>query len=557
MDALLALSGRRPDALIEILHALQQQYGWLDRPLLGRLAAELKLPPSLVYGVASFYHAFRLEPRGQTICTICTGTSCHLQGGSRLLQDLEQHLGIRSGTTTAGKRVLLEQVRCLGACGMAPLVRIEQADGSINFHARMLPDQAIGLLQHDSPGDRPQGTALSPVEIYGDLHDRIVMNNCSAPNPPDIGSARLSGTYTSLARAVQQMTPEEVCRQITASGLRGRGGAGYPTGRKWEMVREARGRRKFIVANGDEGDPGAFMDRTLMECDPHRVLEGMAIAGYAVGASSGFVYVRGEYPLAARHLREAILQAERSGVLGRNLFASGFSFTVRVRIGAGAFVCGEETALMASIMGRRAQPVTRPPYPAQSGLWGHSTLINNVETFGCIAPIIARGGEQFRAIGTPDSSGTKVFSISGDVARVGVVEVPLGTPLRDLLALAGGVSGGSFKAAQTGGASGGCIPAEHIDLPIDYESLGEIGNIMGSGGLVVLNDSRCMVDLARFFMRFCCDESCGKCSPCRAGKRNGSSTTGGALPTDAGDQSLRTRPGCPHPGPEHPALVSP
>jgi bidirectional [NiFe] hydrogenase diaphorase subunit len=313
------------------------------------------------------------------------------------------------------------------------------------------------------------------------------------------------------------MTPEQVCRQIVDSGLRGRGGAGYPTGRKWELVRKARGKHKYVVANGDEGDPGAFMDRTLMECDPHRVLEGMAIAAYAVGATAGFVYVRGEYPLAARRLREAIDQAERAGMLGRKLLGTGFSFTVRVRIGAGAFVCGEETALMASIMGRRGQPVIRPPYPAQKGLWGNATLINNVETFGSIAAIIRKGGERYSLLGTPGNSGSKVFSISGDVARVGVVEVPLGTTVRELLELAGGVIGGGFKAAQTGGASGGCIPAVHIDLPIDYESLKDIGSVMGSGGLVVLNDTRCMVDLARFFMQFCCDESCGKCTPCRTG----------------------------------------
>ena len=259
------------------------------------------------------------------------------------------------------------------------------------------------------------------------------------------------------------------------------------------------------------------MDRTLMECDPQRILEGMAIAGYAVGASSGFVYVRSEYPLAARRLREAIGQAEADGVLGRKLAGSNFSFKIRVRVGAGAFVCGEETALMASIMGRRGQPVIRPPYPAQKGLWGYPTLINNVETFGSIAAIITDGGERFRALGTPGNSGSKVFSISGDVARVGVIEVPLGTSVRELLTSAGGVTGGVFKAAQTGGASGGCIPAAHLDLPIDYESLQGIGTIMGSGGIVVFNETRCMVDVARFFMRFCQDESCGKCAPCRAG----------------------------------------
>jgi bidirectional [NiFe] hydrogenase diaphorase subunit len=517
LETLLARWKYDPDTLIEILHASQERCGWLDRPLLGRLSEELKLPPSLVYGVASFYHAFRLSPPGVDTCTICTGTSCHLQGSSRLLHELEQHLGIRSGDTTADGSLALEQVRCLGACGMAPLVRIRHRDGNTSFHANIDRDQAIRLLQDVRDGTPPAGKPIPPAEIYGPVQRRVVLERCSGKENEGPPVCCPAGTYDALARAVQQMTPVDVCRQITASGLRGRGGAGYPAGRKWELVREARGKRKFVVANGDEGDPGAFMDRTLMERDPHRVLEGMAIAGYAVGASAGFVYVRGEYPLAARHLREAIGQAEQSGFLGRNLFGTRFSFTVSVRIGAGAFVCGEETALMASIMGRRGQPVIRPPYPAQKGLWGHSTLINNVETFGCIAAIISSGSEQFRMFGTPGNSGTKVFSLSGDVARSGVVEVPLGTTVRELLALAGGVTGGLFKAAQTGGASGGCIPASHIDLPIDYDSLKEIGTIMGSGGLVVLNDRRCMVDVARFFMQFCCDESCGKCAPCRAG----------------------------------------
>ena len=519
LEALLARWKYEPDALIEVLHAAQEQNAWLDRPLLGRLATELKLPPSLVYGVASFYHAFRLKPRGHHICTVCTGTSCHLQGGSRLLHELEKHLGIRSGTTTADGNLTLEQVRCLGACGMAPLVRVEHEGGSCSFHGNMNQDRTFSLLQDGMTGERLPGTPLSPVAIFGDPEGRTVLINCSSADPEGSTIVRTDSAYDALARAVRQMTPEEVCQVISASGLRGRGGAGYPTGTKWGLVREAGGKKKFVVANGDEGDPGAFMDRTLMECDPHRVLEGMAIAGFAVGASSGFVYVRGEYPLAARRLREAIDQAEKAAVLGRNLFGTGFSFTVRVRIGAGAFVCGEETALMASIMGRRGQPVIRPPYPARKGLWGHPTLINNVETFGSIAAIIGRGDGQFRLLGTPGNSGTKVFSISGDVARTGVVEVPLGTSVRELLALAGGVTGGGFKAAQTGGASGGCIPAGHMDLPIDYESLKDIGTIMGSGGLVVLNDTRCMVDVARFFMQFCSEESCGKCSPCRAGTR--------------------------------------
>jgi bidirectional [NiFe] hydrogenase diaphorase subunit len=508
-----------PDALIEILHAAQLIYGWLDKPLLGWIAKKLKLPPSLVFGVASFYHFFRLKPRAHLTCTICTGTSCHLQGGTQLLSRLENHFGILKGSTTADSNLALEQVRCLGACGMAPLIMIERENGNLSFHDNMRPEQTINLLQNELNGTAVEAKTRTHVDIYGDPAERIVLDNSSNGCQEEFTIARVHGAYSALTQAVQRMKPEEVCRVICASGLRGRGGAGYSTGRKWEMVRLARGKQKFVVANGDEGDPGAFMDRTLMESDPHRVLEGMAIAGYAVGASSGFVYVRGEYPLAARRLSEAIQQAEENGLLGRNLFGTGFSFRIRVRIGAGAFVCGEETALMASIMGRRGQPVIRPPYPAQKGLWGHATLINNVETFGSIPFIISHGAEKFCRLGTPGNSGTKVFSISGDVARVGVVEVPLGTTVRELLVLAGGITGGEFKAAQTGGASGGCIPAAHIDLPIDYESLKDIGTIMGSGGIVVLNDRRCMVDIARFFMQFCADESCGKCTPCRAGTR--------------------------------------
>lgn len=517
METVLVRWKNDPDALIEILHAAQQRYGWLDKPLLGWVASELKLPPSLVYGVASFYHVFLLEPPGRHTCTVCNGTSCHLQGGGRLLDELERHFGIRNGATTSDGRLTLKQVRCLGACGMAPLVRIDYADGKSSYHGNMGTDQTIRLLQDGLNGVASQGKPLPLVDIYGDANGRVVLENCSDATSQSSSGVRVTVVYDALARAVQRMTSAEVCQEISNSGLRGRGGAGYPAGTKWEQVRAARGKRKFVIANGDEGDPGAFMDRTLMECDPHRVLEGMAIAGYAVGATSGFVYVRSEYPLAARRLRDAITQAETGGVLGRNLFGTDFSFTVQVRIGAGAFVCGEETALMASIMGRRAQPVIRPPYPPQKGLWGHATLINNVETFGNIAAIISSGSEQFRQFGSPGNSGTKVFSISGDVARTGVVEVPLGTTVRELLTLAGGVIGGEFKAAQTGGASGGCIPASHIDLPIDYESLKDIGTIMGSGGLVVLNDTRCMVDVARFFMQFCCDESCGKCVPCRTG----------------------------------------
>ena len=315
------------------------------------------------------------------------------------------------------------------------------------------------------------------------------------------------------------MKPADVIDQVIRSGLRGRGGGGYPTGLKWSTVAKASGTRKFVICNGDEGDPGAFMDRSVLESDPHRVIEGMAIAGYAIGAHKGYVYVRAEYPLAVKRLKEAIKQAEKAGVLGQNLFGSDFGFTVEIRLGAGAFVCGEETALIASIEGKRGTPRPRPPYPAEYGLWGCPTLINNVETFANIPPILRNGGAWFAGIGTEKSKGTKVFALAGRIANTGLIEVPMGISLREIIFdIGGGIpEGRKFKAVQTGGPSGGCIPEQFLDMPVDYESLAKVGSIMGSGGMIVMDETSCMVDVAKYFMEFCRSESCGKCVPCRAG----------------------------------------
>jgi bidirectional [NiFe] hydrogenase diaphorase subunit len=315
------------------------------------------------------------------------------------------------------------------------------------------------------------------------------------------------------------MTPADVLEEITASGLRGRGGGGYPTGLKWSTVAKMPADQKYVICNADEGDPGAFMDRAILESDPHRVLEGMAIAAYAVGANKGYVYVRAEYPLAVERVQTAIRKAKRSGFMGNNIGETQFSFEVEVRLGAGAFVCGEETALMASIEGLRGQPRPRPPYPAEAGLWGYPTLINNVETFANITPIIRNGGEWFASIGTEKSKGTKVFALAGTIENTGLIEVPMGTTLRDIIeVIGGGIPGGkAFKAVQTGGPSGGCIPAAHLDMPVDYDSLKTLGTIMGSGGMIVMDESSDMVDVARYFMEFCMTESCGKCIPCRTG----------------------------------------
>jgi len=325
--------------------------------------------------------------------------------------------------------------------------------------------------------------------------------------------------FTALNHVLTEMTPPEVIDQISRSGLRGRGGAGYPTGLKWQTVAKARGTTKYIICNGDEGDPGAFMDRNVMEAYPFKVLEGMTIAAYAIGASQGFIYVRAEYPLAVQRLKNAIRQMEKHNLLGKNIAGSPFSFDIDVRLGAGAFVCGEETALIASIEGRRGNPRPRPPYPAERGLFGCPTLINNVETFANVAPIMRNGAEWFASIGTEKSKGTKVFALSGRIARAGLIEVPMGTTLREIVFdIGGGIPDGkAFKAVQTGGPSGGCIPDDYLDIPVDYESLLKLGSFMGSGGMIVMDETSCMVDVARYFMEFCMSESCGKCVPCRVG----------------------------------------
>jgi bidirectional [NiFe] hydrogenase diaphorase subunit len=348
---------------------------------------------------------------------------------------------------------------------------------------------------------------------------RVVTENCGRIDPEDLDDYVAAGGYEALRSAVTLMTPGEVIEQVRRSGLRGRGGAGYPTGLKWSTVTKSKGDAKFVLCNADEGDPGAFMDRAVLESDPHRVLEGMAIAGYAVGANRGYVYCRAEYPLALARLQAAVDQARSAGLLGGSIANTSHGFDVEVRLGAGAFVCGEETALIASVEGRRGTPRPRPPYPAASGLWGRPTLINNVETFANIPTIVRNGGDWLAALGTEKSRGTKVFALAGRVTNVGLVEVPMGIPLREIVHDIGGgvVDGRPLKAVQTGGPSGGCIPADKLDLPVDYESLAAAGSMMGSGGMVVMDDTVCMVDLARYFMDFCRDESCGKCVPCRVG----------------------------------------
>jgi NADH:ubiquinone oxidoreductase subunit F (NADH-binding)/(2Fe-2S) ferredoxin len=459
------------------------------------------------------------------IC-ICCGAGCISSGSEAVMKKLQEEIKERGLET----EVQIIPTGCMGPCNQGPLMKYmpgntiyQKVDCSNISHivqSQVIEKKPIEelLLFADS---REKPFVNAEEDPFFNKQLKIVLKNCGQLNPERIEDYLVQEGYSALDKALFEMSPEDVIAEIKHSRMRGRGGAGYPTGLKWETVYKYVNDQKYVICNGDEGDPGAFMDRSVLEGNPHRVLEGMAIGGYAVGASKGFAYIRGEYPLAIKRFEAAIKQAKKMGLLGANILGSSFSFDVEVRIGAGAFVCGEETALIASIEGKRGTPRPRPPFPAESGLWGKPTLINNVETFAGIAPIINNGGEWYSEIGTPKSAGTKVFALAGKINYSGLIEVPMGTSLREIVFdIGGGIQGGGkFKAAQTGGPSGGCIPAEHLDVKMDYEALVSLGSIMGSGGLIVMDQSSDMVDVARFFMEFCMDESCGKCVPCRVGTK--------------------------------------
>lgn len=428
------------------------------------------------------------------------------------------------------KEVSVVQTGCFGFCRLGPIV-IVYPEGAFytQVHADDIPEIVSEHLVKGKLVERllfKEEMHEEPVALYGDIdfykkQHRVALRNCGAINPEKIGEYFAVDGYQALAKVLHTMTPQEVIDTVKSAGLRGRGGGGFLTGAKWEFAANASGEKKYVVCNADEGDPGAFMDRSVLEGDPHTVLEAMAIAGYAIGSRQGYIYVRAEYPIAVNRLKTAIAQARQEGLLGENIFGKGFSFDVDLRLGSGAFVCGEETALLASVEGKRGMPRPRPPFPAVKGLFGYPTIINNVETLANIPPIILKGVEWFTSIGTARGKGTKVFALAGKINNTGLVEVPMGTTLREIVYdIGGGLPGGkTFKAAQTGGPSGGCIPAQYLDIPIDYDSLIEIGSMMGSGGLIVMDESSCMVDLARFFLEFTQEESCGKCTPCREGTR--------------------------------------
>ncbi|UCG03927.1 MAG: NAD(P)H-dependent oxidoreductase subunit E [Candidatus Heimdallarchaeota archaeon] len=410
---------------------------------------------------------------------------------------------------------LVKEVGCLGLCAKGPLVSF-QSKGEI-YHT-VTPENAKEIIDNLNT-DKLKHRKFSSEFPFLRRQKKIVLENMGIIDPEDIEDYIRHGGYKALDKVLYTMTPSGVIREVIKSNLRGRGGAGYPTGLKWTTVSKAGGAKKFIICNADEGDPGAFMDRSILEGDPHKVIEGIIIAGFAVGATQGYIYIRSEYPLAAHRLEIALKQARKYGLLGKEILHSTFSFDINLRMGAGAFVCGEETGLIASVEGRRGTPRPRPPYPAQEGLWRYSTLINNVETFANISPIILNGGEWYASIGTESSKGTKVFALAGRINNTGLIEVPMGITLREIVYdIGGGIPDGKkFKAIQTGGPSGGCIPEQFLDMTVDYESLKEVGAIMGSGGMIIIDETSCMVDVARFFLEFCMSESCGKCISCRVG----------------------------------------
>ncbi|MBE6764028.1 MAG: NADH-quinone oxidoreductase subunit NuoF [Ruminococcaceae bacterium] len=462
---------------------------------------------------------------------ICGGTGCTSSGSAKLQELFAQHLEANG----LAEEVKIVQTGCFGLCALGPVViiypegtfysRVEADDVEEIVKEHLLKGRLVERLVYNDTGDGvdlPKNVSVSLNETgFYKKQVRVALRNCGVINPENIDEYIGMDGYAALGKCLTEYTPEQVIQIITDSGLRGRGGGGFPTGFKWSLTARNQADQKYVVCNADEGDPGAFMDRSVLEGDPHALIEAMAIAGYAIGATQGYVYVRAEYPIAVNRLQIAIDQAREYGLLGKNIFGSGFDFDMDIRLGAGAFVCGEETALMTSIEGNRGEPRPRPPYPAVKGLFGKPTVENNVETFANIPQIILKGADWFASMGTEKSKGTKVFALGGNIEHTGLVEIPMGTTLREIIYdIGGGIPGGKqFKAAQTGGPSGGCIPASLIDTPIDYDNLTAIGCMMGSGGLIVMDEDTCMVDIAKFFLEFTVDESCGKCTPCRVGTK--------------------------------------
>ena len=457
---------------------------------------------------------------------VCGGTGCTSSGSARIVTAFEKELA----TAGLDKEVKVIKTGCFGLCALGPIVvvypegafysQVKPEDIPEIVEEHLLKGRIVKRLLYSETVQEDTVKSLGETDFYKKQR-RVALKNCGVIDPENINEYIAYDGYMALGKVLSEMTPEEVVKCILDSGLRGRGGGGFPTGKKWAFAAAQPKGIKYVCCNADEGDPGAFMDRSVLEGDPHVVLEAMSIAGYAIGAQQGYIYVRAEYPIAVKRLQVAISQAREMGLLGKNILGTGFNFDIDIRLGAGAFVCGEETAIMTSIEGHRGEPRPRPPFPAVKGLFGKPTILNNVETYANVPQIILKGAEWFSSIGTEKSKGTKVFALGGKIHNTGLVEVPMGTTLREIVEeIGGGIPGGKkFKAAQTGGPSGGCIPAQYLDIPVDYDNLIEIGSMMGSGGLIVMDEDTCMVDIAKFFLEFTVDESCGKCTPCRIGTK--------------------------------------
>ena len=505
----------KPENLVQVLREIHKGQNYITSKQLEEVAQKLDIPLSKVYGVSTFYTLLSPKPKGKYVLRICSSAPCYMAGSENLLKYLKDKLKIQEGETSADGLFTLESTSCLGICAVAPAIMVnDRVYGDLNIQKL---DQIIERRKRGKI-EKEKFVSLG-ANILGNKEGRIVLQNCGIINPESIEEYKLKGGYTALSKAIKEMTPQEVINEVKDSKLVGRGGAAFPTGLKWEFSFRATKKPKYIICNADEGEPGTFKDRLVLENDPHKIVEAMVIAGYAVGAEYGYIYIRGEYNLSIKRIKQAIDKAREQNYLGKNILGTKFSFDIEIREGAGAYICGDETALMESIEGKRGEPRLKPPYPPTSGLWNKPTIINNVETLANIPSIILKGADWYNKIGLAESTGTKVLTLLGDIKNQGAVEVPMGTNLKDILYdIGGGIKEGKkLKMVQLGGPSGSCFTPDMIDISLDYKILSQTGLTLGSGVVLVLNEDRCIVDAVRNMAHFFRHESCGKCTPCREG----------------------------------------
>ena len=504
----------KPKNLVQVLRDIHQKQSYITSEQLKEVAKNLNLSLSKVYGTTTFYTLLSPNPKGKYVIKICSSTPCYMAGSENLLKYFKDKLKIREGETTADGLFTLEMTSCLGICAVAPAMMVNN-----KVYGDLTPKKLDQIIEKCQTGEIETEKLISLGANILEKEEKIVLQNCGIINPESIEDYRKKGGYAALSKAITEMTPQEIIKEVKNSNLVGRGGAAFPTGLKWEFTFRAANKPKYIVCNADEGEPGTFKDRLILEGDPHKIIEAMAIAGYAVGAEYGYIYIRGEYGLSIKRINLAINKAKENNFLGKNILGTNFSFDIEVREGAGAYICGDETALMESIEGKRGEPRLKPPYPPTSGLWNKPTVINNVETLANIPSIILKGADWYNKIGLAESAGTKVLTLLGDIKNQGAVEVPLGTNLKDIIYdIGGGIKERKkLKMVQLGGPSGSCLTADMVDVSLDYKVLAQAGLSLGSGVVLVLNEDRCIIDVVRNMARFFRHESCGKCTPCREG----------------------------------------